>query len=85
MSEQSPPETDLQNLSTRHPGVQESENAFERAAKQKPQGIFAETWEFLVTHKRWWLIPIVVSLILFGLLLAFASQSVLAPLIYPLF
>ncbi|MCA9105005.1 MAG: hypothetical protein KDA83_06250 [Planctomycetales bacterium] len=64
---------------------QDGPNSFERQAHEKPPGLVAEFWEFLVTNKRWWLIPIVVSLVLFGLLLALASQSVIAPLIYPLF
>lgn len=61
------------------------DNDFERQARQKPRGILAEFWEFLVLNKRWWLIPIVLSLLLFAILLIFASQSVIAPLIYPLF
>lgn len=61
------------------------DNDFEHQSRQKPRGLLAEFWEFLVLNKRWWLIPIVLSLVLFGLLLVLAGQSVIAPLIYPLF
>lgn len=60
-------------------------NDFESQAAEKPVGLARELWDFLVTHKRWWLIPIVLSLITFGLLILFAAQSVLAPFLYPLF
>ena len=58
---------------------------FEARSNERPVGLIRELWDFLVTHKRWWLIPIVLSLVTFGLLILFASQSVLAPFLYPLF
>jgi len=58
---------------------------FETRSNERPVGLIRELWDFLVTHKRWWLIPIVLSLVTFGLLILFASQSVLAPFLYPLF
>ena len=58
---------------------------FEHLANEQPPGLFGEFWEFLVTNKRWWLIPIVVALALFGILVVLTSQSVIAPFIYPLF
>lgn len=44
-----------------------------------------ELWEFLKQEKKWWLMPVIVILVLFGLLLAFAQTSVVAPFIYTLF
>ncbi len=35
--------------------------------------------------RRWWLLPLVIVLVLFGLLAIFAQSSVLAPFIYTLF
>jgi len=35
-------------------------------------------------RKKWWLMPILIVIILFGLLLIFAQNSVLAPFIYTL-
>jgi len=40
---------------------------------------------FLWQRKRWWLIPLVTALLLFALLLIFATASGVAPFIYTLF
>lgn len=47
--------------------------------------IIREFWLFLKIRKKWWLIPIVVSLLLLGVLLLFAETSAIAPFIYTLF
>ena len=47
--------------------------------------IIREFWLFLRVRKKWWLIPIVVSLLLLGVLLLFAESSAVAPFIYTLF
>lgn len=41
--------------------------------------------DFLKERKKWWLIPIIISIILIGLLLIFAESSPIAPFVYPLF
>jgi len=48
-------------------------------------GIMGELLTFLWKRKLWWLIPMVLVLLLFGLLLVFASTSSIAPFIYTLF
>jgi hypothetical protein len=40
---------------------------------------------YLLAHRRWWLVPIVIALIVVGLLVALAVASPLSPFIYPLF
>jgi hypothetical protein len=58
---------------------------FERAAKeQQPAGLMSEFWYFLGHSKKWWLLPIVAVLALFGLLV-FLSGTAAAPFIYTLF
>jgi len=47
--------------------------------------IFRELLVFLWQRKLWWLIPMIVILVLFGLLLIFAQSSAVAPFIYTLF
>ena len=47
--------------------------------------IIAEYLEFLKDNKKWWLIPIVLVLVLFGLLIVITKGSALAPFIYTLF
>ena len=53
-------------------------------AEQQRPGIVREFWDLLRHYKKWWLIPIIVMLLVFGALLAFGS-SLAAPFIYPLF
>jgi hypothetical protein len=47
--------------------------------------LFRELWGFMKEQKKFWLLPIIVVLLLFGVLLIFAQTSALAPFIYTLF
>ncbi len=47
--------------------------------------VVGELLSFLWVRKLYWLIPMVAVLMIFGLLLIFASASGLAPFIYTLF
>jgi hypothetical protein len=47
--------------------------------------VVGEVMQFLWARKLWWMIPMVTVLLLFGLLLVFASSSGVAPFIYTLF
>jgi Family of unknown function (DUF5989) len=44
-----------------------------------------ELWAFLRERKKFWLLPIVLIMLLFGALMVFAESSALAPFIYTLF
>ena len=44
-----------------------------------------EFWSFLRARKKWWLTPIVMFLLVFGVILVFAKGSVIAPFIYSVF
>lgn len=61
-------------------------NEFEKAANEKSSGggILSELWGFLRENKKWWLLPILVLLLLFGLLIMLSGTG-LAPFIYTLF
>jgi hypothetical protein len=48
-------------------------------------GIVRDLWGFLKVRKKYWLLPIILTLILFGSLIVFASGSAIAPFIYTLF
>ncbi|MEO8083141.1 MAG: DUF5989 family protein [Ardenticatenales bacterium] len=48
-------------------------------------GTARELVAFLRQQKQWWLIPMVVVLISFGLFMIFATASGVAPFIYSLF
>lgn len=47
--------------------------------------ILKEFWDFLKARKKWWITPIVVTLVLLGALIVFSQGSALAPFIYTLF
>lgn len=47
--------------------------------------VVGELLSFLWARKLWWLIPMIAILLLFGLLLVFASASGIGPFIYTLF
>ena len=47
--------------------------------------IMLEFWDFLKVRKKWWLLPIIVLMVLFGALIVFTEGSALAPFIYTLF
>jgi hypothetical protein len=47
--------------------------------------IVAELWAFLRARKKFWLMPIVLIMLLFGALLILAQTSAIAPFIYTLF
>ena len=58
---------------------------FERAAAQQPQtGFMREVWEFMKQNKKWWLLPLIITLLIFGLLVLLSGTG-LAPFIYTLF
>ena len=40
---------------------------------------------FLITRKKYWLIPIIIALFILGILIVFSSGSAVAPFIYTLF
>mgnify|MGYP006299746051 CR=1 FL=1 len=48
-------------------------------------GVLGELISFMWQNKLWWLIPMVVVLVLFGVLLVAAQGSAVAPFIYTLF
>jgi Family of unknown function (DUF5989) len=58
---------------------------FEKAAQtDRQKGAAAEFWYFLSQNKKWWLLPIVTVMVLFGVLV-FLSSTGAAPFIYTLF
>ncbi|EIJ35982.1 DUF5989 family protein [Thiothrix nivea] len=47
--------------------------------------LLKELTKFMLERKKFWLAPIILVLLLFGLLLVFAQGSAVAPFIYTLF
>ena len=48
-------------------------------------GIAGELFSFFWQNKRWWLLPMLVTLFLLGALVVLAQSSAIAPFIYTLF
>ena len=44
-----------------------------------------EFWEFLKVRKKYWLIPILLVLAIFGALIVLSQGSAIAPFIYTIF
>jgi hypothetical protein len=57
---------------------------FEQQAGGQGVGFLHEMVDFIRHNKKWWLIPIVVTLLLFGALLVLGGTAA-APFIYTLF
>ena len=57
---------------------------FQQIASGKQVGIVREFWDFLKHNKKWWLTPIILSLLLIALI-AITAGSGAAPFIYTLF
>ncbi|MDR1702469.1 MAG: DUF5989 family protein [Sporomusaceae bacterium] len=47
--------------------------------------LFKDVWGFLKTRKKFWLLPIIVVLLLFGALIVLTSGTAIAPFIYTIF
>ena len=44
-----------------------------------------EFWEFLIVRKKYWLLPIIIVLLVFGGLIILTQGSAVAPFIYTIF
>jgi hypothetical protein len=47
--------------------------------------LLLEIWRFMRVRKKFWLLPIILTLVLVGSLLLLSSSSAVAPFIYALF
>ena len=48
-------------------------------------GFFREFWAFLRVRKKFWLLPILLMMLLFGGLIVLTQGSAVAPFIYTIF
>ncbi len=46
---------------------------------------FKEFWDFLRVRKKYWLLPILIVLVLFGSLIVLTQGTAVAPFIYTIF
>ena len=47
--------------------------------------LIKDIWDFLKVRKKFWLAPLIITLILMGALIVFTQGSVIAPFIYTIF
>ena len=47
--------------------------------------LLKDIWEFLRIRKKYWLAPLIITMVLMGFLIIFTQGSVVAPFIYSIF
>lgn len=47
--------------------------------------LLKDLWGFLRVRKKYWLLPIIIILLLFGALIVLTGESAIAPFIYTVF
>ena len=47
--------------------------------------LIKDIWDFLRVRKKYWLAPLIVTIIFMGILIVFTQGSVVAPFIYSIF
>jgi hypothetical protein len=45
----------------------------------------AQVWRFMRVHKKFWLVPVLIIIVVFGVLVVLTWNSTLVPFIYPFF
>ena len=47
--------------------------------------LIQDIWDFLKTRKKYWLAPLIITIVIMGSLIVFTQGSVIAPFIYSIF
>ena len=47
--------------------------------------LIIDIWDFLKVRKKYWLAPLIITIVIMGSLIVFTQGSVLAPFIYSIF
>ena len=47
--------------------------------------LLIDIWDFLKIRKKYWLAPLIITIVLMGALIIFTQGSVIAPFIYTIF
>ena len=47
--------------------------------------LLEDIWDFLKVRKKYWLAPLIITIVLMGALIVFTQGSVIAPFIYSIF
>jgi Family of unknown function (DUF5989) len=74
---------DKSDLVTEQKGPEKGESKFEKV-QQKNASLLSEVFGFLTQNKKWWLLPLVGTFLVVGVLVLL-STTVAAPFIYTIF
>ena len=47
--------------------------------------LIKDIWDFLKVRKKYWLAPLIITIIFMGVLIVFTQDSIIAPFIYSIF
>jgi len=47
--------------------------------------LFSELWSFMKVRKKFWMLPIIIIMVVFGALIVLTQGSAIAPFIYTIF
>jgi len=61
-----------------------AESDFAKQADRAPQGFIRELWDFVRINRKWWLTPIILTLLILGGIILIGGTGA-APFIYTLF
>ncbi len=62
----------------------QASSELDQFAEGTQAGLLREFWDFLCYNKKWWLLPIIVTLVVLGVFV-FLTSTAFAPFIYTLF
>jgi hypothetical protein len=68
-----------------HTGAVISNKSNKTSGRGETIGFLAEFWLYLRERKKFWLLPIVIVMVLFGGLIVLTKGTALAPFVYTLF
>ena len=81
-----------QNAEESQPAQASEDARVAEILSKKKQGFFgkhfyllSDAWNFMRVRKKWWLLPVLITLVLVGALIVFGQASPLSPFIYALF
>tara|TARA_Y100000589_G_C27103393_1_gene609027 strand:- start:868 stop:1029 length:162 start_codon:yes stop_codon:yes gene_type:complete len=47
--------------------------------------LFEDIWDFLKVRKKYWLAPLIITIVLMGAIIIFTQGTIVAPFIYTIF
>jgi hypothetical protein len=74
----------MENQRLKNGATADDGTSFVRQAEAGQAGFLSEMWSFIAHNKKWWLTPIILVLLAFGVLIALGGTAA-APFIYTLF